>query len=121
MNANDKNIKVLNFLQSNLVGVKMSKFSTIQFFFSDSTLITIWFQVLEYNYKEENLSLEDLYKSLPNISRPTIYKNIQNSIFNGFVLKMKNKIDKRKYNLKPSLITTNEFENFSKQLKKVLN
>jgi len=93
-----------------------SKFSSIKFFRSDLILIFIWFWILEKHYSKKEFNIEQLISEIPKGygSRPTIFKFIDLSIKNKFLIKVKNLHDKRKNNLKPSALTIKEFEDWAK-------
>ena len=93
-----------------------SQFPSIKFFRSDLILIFIWFWVLEKHYSKKEFSIEQLISEIPKGygTRPTIFKFIDLSIKNKFLIKFKNQQDKRKYNLKPSTQTLKEFEDWAK-------
>ena len=93
-----------------------SKFPSIKFFRSDLILIFIWFWILEKHYKKKEFSIEQLISEIPKGygSRPTLFKFIDLSIKNKFLIKIKSQQDKRKYNLRPSAQTLKEFEDWAK-------
>ena len=72
----------------------------------------IQFQVLICFYKKENLTTELLLreKFLSNISRPTVFKILDNAVSKGYISKVINKTDHRKFNIIPSKITVDEYE-----------
>ena len=85
---------------------------SIKFFRTNIYSIFIWFQVLIYYYKKENLTTELLLreKFLSNISRPTVFKILDNAVSKGYISKVINKTDHRKFNIIPSKITVDEYE-----------
>ena len=96
------------------------KYDSIKFFRSELVLIYIWFWILENYYKsKENQSfksnVETLISEIPKElgSRPTIFKFIEQAISSKFIIKVIDPEDKRKSNLKPSVQTIQEFEEWS--------
>ena len=100
--------------------VSNKKYNSIKFFRSELVLVFIWFWVLENYYKsKENHSfksnVETLVSEIPKElgSRPTIFKFIEQAIASKFIIKIIDPEDKRKWNLKPSAQTIQEFEEWS--------
>ena len=93
-----------------------NKYKSIGFYRSDLILIFIWFFVLEKHYSKSPYSLEDLINDIPKkfASRPTIFKFIDTACKKRYLEKIKNPKDKRKFNLKPSKVTIDEFEKWAK-------
>ena len=96
------------------------KFNSIKFFRSELVLIFIWFWILENYYKSKENQLfksnvETLVSEIPKGlgSRPTIFKFIEQAIASKFIIKIIDPTDKRKWNLKPSDQTIQEFEEWS--------
>ena len=89
--------------------------SSIKFFRTSIYSIFIWFQVLICYYKKENLTTEQLLKEkfLSNISRPTVFKIIDNAVAKGYLVKIINSTDHRKFNIKPSANTVKEYEEWA--------
>ena len=85
---------------------------SIKYFRLNIYSVFIWFQVLIYYYNKENLSTELLLKEsfLTKISRPTVYKILDNAVAYGYLTKVVNNTDHRKFNIIPSKKTVNEFE-----------
>ena len=85
---------------------------SVKFFRTNIYSIFIWFQVLIYYYKKENLTTELLLKEkfLSNISRPTVFKIIDNAVVKGYLSKVINEEDHRKFNIVPSKVTVSEYE-----------
>jgi hypothetical protein len=89
--------------------------SSVKFFRTSIYSIFIWFQVLIFYYKKENLTTEQLLKEkfLSNISRPTVFKIIDNAVAKGYLVKIINNTDHRKFNIKPSASTVKEYEEWA--------
>ncbi len=92
-----------------------NKFPSIKFFRSELVLILIWFWILEKHYRNEICNTENLIQEIPkeHASRPTIFKFIEVSIKKGFIDKNTDINDKRRFILKPSDQTINEFEKWA--------
>ena len=93
-----------------------SKYPSIKFFRSHIILIFIWFWTLEKMYNKKNLNIEQLIENIPKGygSRPTIFKFINIAIKKQYLLKLTDKLDKRKFTLKLSQQSIEEFENWAK-------
>ena len=107
-------LKFLSFLKNDFV-ISNSKYQSVSFFRSDLILIIIWFYVLEKHYKGQSYSSEDLISEIPRkyASRPTVFKFINLAIKKKYLLKIKNEKDKRKFDLKPTNNTIDEFQKWS--------
>ena len=88
---------------------------SVKFFRTNIYSIFIWFQVLIYYYKKENLTTELLLKEkfLSNISRPTVFKIIDNAVVKGYLSKVINEEDHRKFNILPSKVAVSEYEEWA--------
>tara|TARA_B110000238_G_scaffold122185_1_gene132314 strand:- start:263 stop:646 length:384 start_codon:yes stop_codon:yes gene_type:complete len=88
---------------------------SVKFFRTNIYSIFIWFQVLIYYYQKENLTTELLLKEkfLSNISRPTVFKIIDNAVVKGYLSKVINEEDHRKFNILPSKVTVSEYEEWA--------
>ena len=92
-----------------------SKYQSIKFFRSHIILIFIWFWTLEKMYNKNNLNIEQLIEDIPRGfgSRPTIFKFINSAIEKKYLLKISDPEDKRKYKLKLSQKSIEEFESWA--------
>ena len=88
---------------------------SVKFFRISINSTFIWFQVLIFFYKKEDLNTEQLLreKFLSNISRPTVFKIIDNAVAQGYLIKVVDSKDHRKFNIKPSKITVKEYESWA--------
>ena len=88
---------------------------SVKFFRANIYSVFIWFQVLIYYYKKEDLTTELLLKEkfLSNISRPTVFKIIDNAVVKGYLSKVINEEDHRKFNIVPSKVTLREYEEWA--------
>ena len=107
--------KFITFIKNDFE-VSNSKFQTIGFFRSNIILIFIWFWTLERMYNKANLNVEQLIDDIPKGfgSRPTIFKFINLAIKKKYLLKIKDPLDKRKFKLKLSKESIEEFESWAK-------
>jgi hypothetical protein len=105
-------LKLLTALNSDL---NNGNTGSIKFFRTNIYSIFIWFQVLIYHYKNENLTTEQLLKEkfISNISRPTVFKIIDNAVSKGYLVKTINPKDHRKFNIKPSETTLKDYEEWA--------
>ena len=102
-------LKLLTTLSSDL---NMDNTGSVKYFRTNIYSTFIWYQVLIYHYNKENLTTEELIKEkfLSNISRPTVFKTLDNAVAKGYIVKIINANDHRKYNIKPSKISIDEYE-----------
>jgi len=107
--------KFITFIKNDFE-VSNSKFQTIGFFRSNIILIFIWFWTLERMYNKANLNIEQLIDDIPKGfgSRPTIFKFINLAIKKKYLLKINDPLDKRKFKLKLSKESIEEFESWAK-------
>ena len=92
-----------------------SKYPSIKFFRSNIILIFIWFWTLEKMYNKENLNIEQLIEDIPRGfgSRPTIFKFINVAVKKKYLLKISDTLDKRKFKLRLSDQSIEEFEKWA--------
>ena len=95
--------------------ISNSKYPSIKFFRSNIILIFIWFWTLEKMYNKKNLNIEQLIEAIPKGfgSRPTIFKFINAAIKKKYLLKISDPLDKRKFKLKLSSQSIEEFEKWA--------
>ena len=88
---------------------------SVKFFRTNIYSIFIWFQVLIYYYQKENLTTELLLKEkfLSNISMPTVFKIEDNAVVKGYLSKVINEKDHRKFNILPSKVAVSEYEEWA--------
>ena len=93
-----------------------SKYPSVKFFRSNIILIFIWFWTLEKMYDKKKFNIEELINDIPKGygSRPTIFKFINSAIKKKYLLKFSDHEDKRKFNLKLTQQSIEEFEKWSK-------
>ena len=105
----------LNLLTTLNADLNNGNTGSIKFFRTNIYSIFIWFQVLIFHYRNENLTTEQLLKEkfLSNISRPTVFKIIDNAVSSGYLLKIINDKDHRKFDIKPSIATVKEYEKWA--------
>ena len=95
--------------------ISNSKYPSIKFFRSNIILIFIWFWTLEKIYSKEDLNIEQLIDDIPKGfgSRPTIFKFINVAFKKKYLLKISDPLDKRKFKLKLSQESIEEFEKWA--------
>ncbi len=88
---------------------------SVKYFRSDISSRYIWTCVLKAYYKKENICSEDLLRDsfLSHISRPTIFKIIDNAVAKKYFIKRTDEIDHRKANIIPTILVVDEFETWS--------
>ena len=111
-------LKFIQILKNDLIK-STSNFKTVKFFIKDFVTFWVWFHVLEQYYNKKPNSIEKILQEIPSgyTSRPTVFKIIDNAISKKYFEKIKNKNDKRQYNLLPTSITVKEFEEWAKVFK----
>ena len=114
-------LKYLSLLEALNYGLDNEDTGSVKYFRSDLYSRYIWSKVLTSYYKKENICSEDLLSSpfLSNISRPTVFKIIDNAVAKNYFIKEKDSKDHRKGNIVPSKITIKEFEEWSEIFSKL--
>ena len=114
-----KYLEILKLLQFFLKRGRKPDINSIFFFCSNITHLKLWYLLLEFHYKEKTITMEELYNKNMNISRPTIFKIINNAFDLGYLTKYKNIKDKRKWNIKLVQPTVYQFEEVISLLKRL--
>lgn len=88
---------------------------SIAFFKKDKVSMLLWLLVLRFHYQKKDCNTESIFLNIsPHFaSRPTIYKHIDAAISKGHIFKKQNEKDHRIFNLYPSEVTINEFEEWA--------
>ena len=110
--------KFITFIKSEFENSNL-KYPSIKFIRSNIILIFIWFWTLEKMYNKKNLNIEQLIDDIPKGfgSRPTIFKFINVAVKKKYLLKISDTSDKRKFKLKLSQQSIEEFERWSQGFK----
>ena len=114
-----KYLEILKLLQFFLKRDGKRQVNSIFFFCSNITHLKLWCLLLEFHYKEKTITMEELYNKNINISRPTIFKIINNALDLGYLTKCNNIKDKRKWNIKLTQPTVSQFEQVISLLKRL--
>ena len=114
-----KYLKILNLLQFFLKRGKNPDLKSIFFFCSNITHLKLWYLLLEFHYKKKSITMEELYNKNMNISRPTIFKTINNALDLGYLIKFNDIKDKRKWNISLTQSTVSQFEQVINILKRL--
>tara|TARA_Y100000389_G_C17389456_1_gene478999 strand:- start:155 stop:502 length:348 start_codon:yes stop_codon:yes gene_type:complete len=111
-------LKLLKNLNNNLFKFD-NKLRSVKFFKKDIISIKIWFQILLSHYNNKDLHSEDIISNIPReyASRVTVFKVIDDAVKKNFVFKIKDRNDKRKFNITPSITMIKEFENWCLKFK----
>ena len=112
-------LKILRLLQYFLKREKKPDLNSILFFCFNITHIKLWYLLLELHYKKETITMEELYNKNMNISRPTIFKIINNALNLGYLIKYNDIKDKRKWNIRLTQSTVFQFEQVISILKRL--
>lgn len=89
------------------------KYHSVNFFRNRNLIyLMLWLNTLNSYYLKKDYSIEDFINDVPKElgSRPTIFKCVDLAIQHEYLVKNFSTIDKRKYNLKPSKLTIDEFQ-----------
>ena len=114
-----KYLEILKILQFFLKRGRKHDVNSIFFFCSNITHLKLWYLFLEFHYKQKTITMEELYNKNINISRPTIFKIINNALELGYLIKCNNIKDKRKWNIKLTPSTVFQFEQVISLLKRL--
>ena len=111
-------LKLIQNLKEDLE-VRLNDFETVKFFRKNIISYWIWFSVLEKYYNNNNNNIESIIQNIPGElgSRPTLFKVIDTAVAKKYFIKELNKQDKRKFIIRPSHQTINEFEEWAKVFK----
>lgn len=95
---------------------KINEFESVNFFRHDLVHYWIWILVLETNYSNIFYNLEDIIQIIPSklSSRVSIFRIVDNAVKKKYLIKEKNNLDKRKFNIIPTQQTIKEFEGWVK-------
>ena len=69
--------------------------------------------------QKKTITMEELYNKNMNISRPTIFKTINNALDLGYLIKCNDIKDKRKWNIRLTQSTVFQFEQVISILKRL--
>ena len=83
--------------------------------------VFLYYLIMKNYYQKNDINFESLRALIVSSSRMTIKNIIDEAIILGFVKKIQNQNDKRKYNLSPSNKMIDEFESYVNDLKIILN
>ena len=116
---NKKYLEILKLLQFFLKRGEKPDFNSIFFFCSSITHLKLWYLLLEFHYKKKTITMEELYNKNMNISRPTIFKIINNALDLAYLIKCNDIKDKRKWNIRLTQSTVFQFEQIISILKRL--
>jgi len=115
-------LKLINKFEETFLKQKNSSIHTsINFFRRTNVGIEIYYIIMKNYYQKDEITFESLRALIVGSSRMTIKNIIDEAIILGFVKKIQNQNDKRKYNLSPSNKMIDEFESYVNDLKIILN
>jgi DNA-binding MarR family transcriptional regulator len=114
-----KYLKILKLLHFFLKRGKNPDLKSIFFFCSNITHLKLWYLLLEFHYKKKTITMEELYNKNMNISRPTLFKTINNALDLGYLIKCNDIKDKRKWNISLTQSTVSQFEQVINILKRL--
>ena len=115
-------LKLIDKFEGTFLKQKNSSIHTsINFFRRTNVGIEIYYIIMKNYYQKDETNFESLRALIVGSSRMTIKNIIDEAIILGFVKKIQNQNDKRKYNLSPSNKMIDEFESYVNDLKIILN
>ena len=119
---NEIYLKLIDKFEGTVLKQKNSAIHTsINFFRRTNVGIEIYYIIMKNYYQKNEINFELLRDFINSSSRMTIKNIIDEAIILGFVKKIQNQNDKRKYNLSPSNKMIDEFESYVNDIKIILN
>lgn len=119
---NETYLKLIDKFEGTVLKQKNSAIHTsINFFRRTNVGIEIYYIIMKNYYQKNEINFELLRDFINSSSRMTIKNIIDEAIILGFVKKIQNQNDKRKYNLSPSNKMIDEFESYVNDIKIILN
>ena len=113
-------IKLIDLFEATLLKSKSSKETALNFFCRNNIGISIYYIIMKSYYLKHECNLNYIFKNMSIGSRQTIRNLINEAILSEFLIKFQNKLDKRKYDIKPSTLMIDEFENYIGDLKNII-
>ena len=113
-------IKLIELFEATLLKSKSSKETPLNFFRRNNIGISIYYIIMKSYYLKHECNLNYIFKNMSIGSRQTIRNLINEAILSEFLIKFQNKLDKRKYDIKPSTLMIDEFENYIGDLKNII-
>ena len=113
-------IKVLNLFEDTLLKSKSSNETALNFFRRNNIGMSIYYIIMKSYYLKHECNINYIFKNMSIGSRQTIRNLINEAILSKFLIKFQNKLDKRKYDIKPSTLMIDEFENYIGDLKNII-
>ena len=113
-------IKLLDLFEATLLKSKSCKETALNFFRRNNIGISIYYIIMKSYYLKHECNLNYIFKNMSIGSRQTIRNLIKEAILSEFLIKFQNKLDKRKYDIKPSTLMIDEFENYIGDLKNII-
>ena len=115
---NEIYLKLIDKFEGTVLKQKNSAIHTsINFFRRTNVGIEIYYIIMKNYYQKNEINFELLRDFINSSSRMTIKNIIDEAIILGFVKKIQNQNDKRKYNLSPSNKMIDEFESYVNDIK----
>ena len=113
-------IKLIDLFESTLLKSKSSNETALNFFRRNNIGMSIYYIIMKSYYLKHECNLNYIFKNMSIGSRQTIRNLINEAILSEFLIKFQNKLDKRKYDIKPSTLMIDEFENYIGDLKNII-
>ena len=113
-------IKLIELFEVTLLKSKISNETALNFFRRNNIGMSIYYIIMKSYYLKHECNLNYIFKNMSIGSRQTIRNLINEAILSKFLIKFQNKLDKRKYDIKPSTLMIDEFENYIGDLKNII-
>ena len=113
-------IKLIDLFEATLLKSKSSKETALNFFCRNNIGISIYYIIMKSYYLKHECNLNYIFKNMSIGSRQTIRNLVNDAIQSKYLIKVQNKLDRRKYDIKPSTLMIDEFENYVGDLKNII-
>ena len=113
-------IKLIELFEVTLLKSKISNETALNFFRRNNIGMSIYYIIMKSYYLKHECNLNYIFKNMSIGSRQTIRNLINEAILSEFLIKFQNNLDKRKYDIEPSTLMIDEFENYIGDLKNII-
>lgn len=113
-------IKIIDLFEVTLLKSKSSNETALNFFRRTNIGMAVYYIVMKSYYSTHECNLNYIFKNMSIGSRQTIRNLINEAIQSKFLIKFQNKLDRRKYDIKPSTLMIAQFENYIGDLKNII-
>ena len=113
-------IKLIDLFEATLLKSKSSKETALNFFCRNNIGISIYYIIMKSYYLKHECNLNYIFKNMSVGSKQTIRNLVNDAIQSKYLIKVQNKLDRRKHDIKPSTLMIDEFENYVGDLKNII-